>query len=58
LKHCHPLPAKSALAKTLRAEIIAVGRKLWQRQHVDGNGGNISARLGSRYLLCTPTMMS
>jgi L-fuculose-phosphate aldolase len=50
--------AKSALAKALRAEIIAVGRKLWQRQYVDGNGGNISARLGSRYLLCTPTMMS
>jgi L-fuculose-phosphate aldolase len=24
---------------------------------VDGNGGNISARLGERYLLCTPTMM-
>ncbi len=25
---------------------------------MDGNGGNISARLGSKYLLCTPTMMS
>jgi L-fuculose-phosphate aldolase len=45
-------------ASALRAEIIAVGRKLWQRQYVDGNGGNISARLGSKYLLCTPTMMS
>jgi L-fuculose-phosphate aldolase len=50
--------AKSSEAKALRTEIIAVGRKLWHRQYVDGNGGNISARLGSRYLLCTPTMMS
>jgi len=50
--------ANSFEAEALRAEIIAVGRKLWQRQYVDGNGGNISARLGSKYLICTPTMMS
>lgn len=50
--------ANSFEAEALRAEIIATGRKLWQRQYVDGNGGNISARLGSRYVLCTPTMMS
>ena len=25
---------------------------------MDGNGGNISVRLGSRYVLCTPTMLS
>jgi len=29
-----------------------------ERQYVDGNGGNISVRLGDSYLLCTPTMMS
>ena len=45
-------------AEALRAEIIRVGRKLWERQYVDGNGGNISVRLGSRYVLCTPTMLS
>jgi L-fuculose-phosphate aldolase len=45
-------------AEALRAEIIRVGRKLWERQYVDGNGGNISVRLGSKYLLCTPTMLS
>lgn len=45
-------------AEALRAEIMATGRKLWQRQYVDGNGGNISARLNSRYILCTPTMIS
>jgi L-fuculose-phosphate aldolase len=50
--------ANSPQAHAFRTEIIEVGRKLWQRQYVDGNGGNISVRLGQRYLLCTPTMMS
>jgi L-fuculose-phosphate aldolase len=50
--------ADSLEAQALRLEIIATGRKLWERQYVDGNGGNISVRLGERYLLCTPTMMS
>jgi len=50
--------ANSFEAQALRAEIIHVGRKLWKRQYVDGNGGNISVRLGSRYVLCTPTMLS
>lgn len=55
------LPLEAALlfeAEGLREEIILVGRKLWERQYVDGNGGNISVRLGEKYLLCTPTMMS
>lgn len=50
--------ANSFEAEALRAEIIATGRKLWQRQYVDGNGGNISVRIGAKYVLCTPTMMS
>ena len=50
--------ANSFEAEALRAEIIKVGRKLWARVYVDGNGGNISVRLGSKYVLCTPTMMS
>jgi L-fuculose-phosphate aldolase len=50
--------ASSFEADALRAEIIRVGRKLWERGYVDGNGGNISVRLGTKYVLCTPTMMS
>ncbi|MGA2538050.1 MAG: class II aldolase/adducin family protein [Terracidiphilus sp.] len=50
--------ANSFEAESLRAEIIRVGRKLWERQYVDGNGGNISVRLGTKYLLCTPTLLS
>ena len=48
----------SAEANALRAEIICVGRKMWERQYVDGNGGNISVRLGTEFVLCTPTMLS
>jgi L-fuculose-phosphate aldolase len=50
--------ASSPQAHAFRMEIIDVGRKLWERQYVDGNGGNISVRLGQSYLLCTPTMIS
>ena len=50
--------ARSAEACRARAEILEVGRKLWERGYVDGNGGNISVRVGQRYLLCTPTMIS
>jgi L-fuculose-phosphate aldolase len=45
-------------AETIKAEIINVGRKLWARQYVDGNGGNISCRLNSECVICTPTLVS
>ncbi|UWZ82066.1 class II aldolase/adducin family protein [Occallatibacter riparius] len=57
--HVSPSVAVNSFeADGLRAEIIAVGRKLWERKYVDGAGGNISARLNSEYVLCTPTMLS
>jgi len=45
-------------AKAIKKEICSVGRKLWMRQYVDGNGGNISYRIGANEVLCTPTMVS
>ncbi len=45
-------------AKRIKKEICAVGRKLWLRQFVDGNGGNISYRIGPNEVICTPTMVS
>lgn len=48
----------SPMARAIKEEIVKVGRKLWERQYVDGNGGNISARLSSKYFLCTPTLCS
>ncbi|HTW82295.1 MAG TPA: class II aldolase/adducin family protein [Terracidiphilus sp.] len=48
----------SRRAQELKQEIVAAGKKLWQRQYVDGNGGNISARISPQYVVCTPTMLS
>jgi L-fuculose-phosphate aldolase len=45
-------------AETIKKEICAVGRKLWMRQFVDGNGGNISYRIGPNEIICTPTLVS
>ena len=59
-------PAASAIppvfcspeALAIKEEICAVGRKLWLRQYVDGNGGNLSCRIGPGHVLCTPTRVS
>ncbi len=48
----------SPRAECLKREIVAVGKKLWMREFVDGNGGNISCRLTDDLFLCTPTMRS
>jgi L-fuculose-phosphate aldolase len=45
-------------AEEIKQEICAVGRKLWMRQFVDGNGGNISYRIGPNEVICTPTLVS
>jgi len=45
-------------AEEIKKEICAVGRKLWLRQFVDGNGGNISYRIGPNEVICTPTLVS
>lgn len=45
-------------AQALKKQIVRVGRKLWQREYVDGNGGNISARLSPELVICTPTLVS
>jgi len=48
----------SAEARAIKEEICAAGRKLWQRQYVDGNGGNISYRIAPDAVICTPTLLS
>ncbi len=45
-------------ANAIKEEICAVGLKLWQRSYVDGNGGNISCRIGENFVICTPTLLS
>jgi len=48
----------SPAAANIKDEMIRAGRKLWERQYVDGNGGNISYRIAQEYVICTPTMCS
>jgi L-fuculose-phosphate aldolase len=45
-------------AMAIKEEICSVGHKLWQRSYVDGNGGNISYRIGENAAICTPTLLS
>ena len=46
------------VAEAIKAEILLAGKKLWHREYVDGNGGNISARISDDYVICTPTLCS
>ena len=48
----------SQAAMDIKNEICSVGRKLWLRGFVDGNGGNISFRIGEDEIICTPTLFS
>ncbi len=42
----------------LKEAICDIGRRLWQREYVDGNGGNIAIRVADDLVLCTPTLVS
>jgi L-fuculose-phosphate aldolase len=42
----------------LKLQICDIGRRLWQRAYVDGNGGNIAIRVAGDIALCTPTLVS
>lgn len=48
----------SPAAEALKQQICDIGRRLWQRAYVDGNGGNIAIRVGEDIALCTPTLVS
>jgi L-fuculose-phosphate aldolase len=48
----------SPQAIALKEQLCDIGRRLWQRAYVDGNGGNIAIRVGEDIALCTPTLVS
>jgi L-fuculose-phosphate aldolase len=48
----------SPAARELKEQLCDIGRRLWQREYVDGNGGNIAIRVGEDIALCTPTLVS
>lgn len=45
-------------AEQIKQEICDIGKRIWARDYVDGNGGNISYRIGPNQVLCTPTLVS
>jgi len=45
-------------AQKLKDQICDIGRRVWMREYCDGNGGNISARLGPDRFIVTPTGVS
>src|SRR5580692_5768077 len=48
----------SPYAQNLKEQLCDNGRRMWQREYVDGNGGNIAIRVGEGLALCTPTLVS
>jgi len=48
----------SAYAHNLKEQLCDIGRRLWGRAYVDGNGGNIAIRVGEDIAICTPTLVS
>jgi len=48
----------SAYCQDLKEQIVDVGRRMWEREYVDGNGGNIAIRVGEDIAVCTPTLVS
>lgn len=48
----------SPYALDLKQQICAMGRRLWEREYVDGNGGNMAIRVGEDIAICTPTLVS
>jgi len=44
--------------KALKQRICQIGERIWSKGYVDGNGGNITVRVGDNLVLCTPTLIS
>lgn len=42
----------------LKQRMVEMGRRMWQREYTDGNGGNLTIRVGENLVLCTPTLIS
>ena len=42
----------------LKKRMCDIGRRIWEKDYVDGNGGNLTVRVGDNLVLCTPTLIS
>ncbi len=48
----------SPAIQELKERICKIGERIWNKGYVDGNGGNITVRVGDNLVLCTPTLIS
>jgi len=48
----------SPALEAIKAKMCDIGRRLWEKDYVDGNGGNITVRVSENLVLCTPTLIS
>jgi len=42
----------------LKERMCEIGRRMWAKDYTDGNGGNLTIRVGDNLVLCTPTLIS
>lgn len=48
----------SPALEAIKAKMCDIGRRMWEKDYVDGNGGNITVRVSDDLVLCTPTLIS
>ncbi|MDX2108981.1 MAG: class II aldolase/adducin family protein [Verrucomicrobiota bacterium] len=42
----------------IKERMVDMGRRMWEREYTDGNGGNLVVRVGENLFLCTQTLIS
>jgi L-fuculose-phosphate aldolase len=48
---------RSPAIEALKQRMCDMGHRLWLKDYTDGNGGNITVRVGDNLVLCTPTLI-
>ena len=42
----------------IKERMVEIGERMWTKGYTDGNGGNLTVRVGDNLVLCTPTLVS
>ena len=48
----------SPAIQAIKERMCDIGRRMWSKDYTDGNGGNLTVRVGDNLVLCTPTLIS
>lgn len=44
--------------QVIKERMCDMGRRIWAKNYCDGNGGNLTVKVGDNLVLCTPTLIS